>query len=97
MKAIQHLKKCVGLYILKPWQCVMPNIGQCGKPVSSLIDGPVTEKQCSNSVKPTNHFSTLLLLNLCVIEYLVLLKVFLLVWAADYFPPHYMLFLYTVS
>ena len=37
-----------------------------------------------------------LLLNFCTIEYLVLHKIFLRAWAADYFLPLHMLFLSTV-
>ena len=38
-----------------------------------------------------------LLLNFCTVEYLVLHEIFLHAWAADYFPPHHILFLSAVS
>ena len=37
-----------------------------------------------------------LLLNFCTVEYLVLHEMFLHAWAADYFPPHHILFLSAV-
>ena len=37
-----------------------------------------------------------LLFNFCTIEYLVKHKIFLHAWAANYFPPHHMLFLSAV-
>ena len=58
----------------------------------------------SKSIKPAYCFSTLcitlalcILLNFCTTEYFVLHKIFLRARVADYFSPHQVLFLSTVS
>ena len=54
---------------------------------------------CSKSIKPTNHFSTVFITKFFHnrIPCICVAKNILRAWVADYFPPHHMLFLSTVS